>query len=237
MFGVKNEILDQLMSIEEASQLWNLEKSFIRQLCMDGRVIARRIDNTWVLLRNQDTPQLDILTPIDPQLLQEVKKLINSYPDKVFSCFITVPEDILDSPVSTLPKLSNHFSSTNTSRTINSITQSIKKHRRNISTYNDPVTIRELMSKKVEVVQRYRSMGEKAFEYLLIMLLKVGQFEPHIKDNKHVYSVSSLSKIVRGGKIVMIKRLLEDGKIEGAYKTKEGEWRIPKSIMKGLTNS
>jgi len=52
--------LDLIMDVEEASKLWELQPSYIKDLCRtqlqhEGK--ARKKGKTWILLRNQPNPK------------------------------------------------------------------------------------------------------------------------------------------------------------------------------------
>lgn len=49
--------LDQIMSCQEAAELWNLNPDYIRELCNKGKVKAKNIGKTWIIDRNQPNPK------------------------------------------------------------------------------------------------------------------------------------------------------------------------------------
>jgi hypothetical protein len=49
-------IMNQIMTTEEASELWGLSQDYIKHLCSANKVIARKRGKTWILLRNQPSP-------------------------------------------------------------------------------------------------------------------------------------------------------------------------------------
>lgn len=49
-------ILDQIMGVQEASHLWVLSADHVKRLCRDGKVIARNIGNTWIIIKDQPNP-------------------------------------------------------------------------------------------------------------------------------------------------------------------------------------
>jgi hypothetical protein len=51
-------ILDQLMTTEEASTLWDLSQDHIKRLCSSGKVIAAKRGKTWLILKKQSNPSL-----------------------------------------------------------------------------------------------------------------------------------------------------------------------------------
>jgi hypothetical protein len=51
------KILDQVMGVDEASDLWNLSPGHIKNLCAEDKLIAKKIGNTWILSKNQENPK------------------------------------------------------------------------------------------------------------------------------------------------------------------------------------
>ena len=52
------KILDQIMGVDEASRLWNYAPGYIKNLCAEGKIEARKIGKTWVILKNQNSPRM-----------------------------------------------------------------------------------------------------------------------------------------------------------------------------------
>lgn len=50
-------ILNQIISVQEAAELWGLSPDHVKRLCRDGDVIAKKIGNSWAVLKNQDNPK------------------------------------------------------------------------------------------------------------------------------------------------------------------------------------
>jgi hypothetical protein len=48
--------LDGIMGVNEASRLWSLSPGYIKNLCASGKVLAKKIDNRWILDKNQPNP-------------------------------------------------------------------------------------------------------------------------------------------------------------------------------------
>lgn len=48
--------LDQIMGVQEASQLWGLNPDHIKRLCQKQIVISRNIGKTWIILKDQPNP-------------------------------------------------------------------------------------------------------------------------------------------------------------------------------------
>lgn len=49
--------LNQIMGADEASNLWGLSPSYIKDLCAKGKVKARKIGKTWIINKNQPNPK------------------------------------------------------------------------------------------------------------------------------------------------------------------------------------
>ena len=50
-------ILDKVIGVDEASELWGLSPGYIKNLCAEGKVEARKIGKTWILSKNQENPK------------------------------------------------------------------------------------------------------------------------------------------------------------------------------------
>lgn len=50
-------ILDEIIGVQEASELWGLSADRIKQLCQTGEIEAKKIGKTWVILKNQQNPK------------------------------------------------------------------------------------------------------------------------------------------------------------------------------------
>jgi len=48
--------LDRIMGTEEASKLWGLKQDYIKNLCREGKVVAKLIGRTWILDKEQPNP-------------------------------------------------------------------------------------------------------------------------------------------------------------------------------------
>lgn len=51
--------LDKIMGVGEAATLWGLSPGYIKNLCASGKVEARKIGKTWVLLKDQPNPKCE----------------------------------------------------------------------------------------------------------------------------------------------------------------------------------
>lgn len=52
-----NDIMAQLMTTEEAAELWELSPGYIKNLCNSGDVIANKVGRSWLLLKDQPNPK------------------------------------------------------------------------------------------------------------------------------------------------------------------------------------
>ncbi|MEK5217726.1 DNA-binding protein [Psychrobacillus sp. FSL H8-0487] len=50
------ETIDSVMGVEEASESWILSAGYIKNLCADGKVKAKKIGKTWIIDRHQPHP-------------------------------------------------------------------------------------------------------------------------------------------------------------------------------------
>jgi hypothetical protein len=48
--------LDQIMGVQEAATMWNLSPDHVKRLCRDGKVLARNIGKTWIIIKEQPNP-------------------------------------------------------------------------------------------------------------------------------------------------------------------------------------
>jgi len=48
--------LDNIMGVNEAAQRWNLKPGYIKNLCAARKLKARKIDNRWIIDKNQPNP-------------------------------------------------------------------------------------------------------------------------------------------------------------------------------------
>jgi hypothetical protein len=49
-------VLENIIGVKEASELWGLDASYIKNLCAQGKVKAKKIGNTWVIDKRQENP-------------------------------------------------------------------------------------------------------------------------------------------------------------------------------------
>lgn len=52
-----NRVLDQVMGVQEAGELWGLSADRIKGLCQSGELYAKKIGKTWVIDKNQPNPK------------------------------------------------------------------------------------------------------------------------------------------------------------------------------------
>jgi len=53
----KNSELDSIMGVEQAALKWGLSAGYIRNLCAEGTVEAKRIGRDWVISKNHPNPK------------------------------------------------------------------------------------------------------------------------------------------------------------------------------------
>lgn len=52
----QQHVLESIIGVEEASELWGLSPGTIKNYCAEGRVVARKIGKTWIIDKNQPNP-------------------------------------------------------------------------------------------------------------------------------------------------------------------------------------
>lgn len=65
-----NNVLNGIMGVNEASVVWGISKTTIRDLCRRGEIEATAIDGTWAILKEQPEKHLKIIA-----MLQENEHL------------------------------------------------------------------------------------------------------------------------------------------------------------------
>lgn len=50
-------ILDEIMGTEEAAELWGFSQDHIKRLCREGKVLAKPVGKTWILVKDQPNPK------------------------------------------------------------------------------------------------------------------------------------------------------------------------------------
>jgi hypothetical protein len=49
--------LEKIMGVMEASSVWKLHPDYIKKLAQQQKVIARKIGQTWILIKDQPNPK------------------------------------------------------------------------------------------------------------------------------------------------------------------------------------
>ena len=49
--------LENVMGVQEASELWELSPGYIKNLCAAGKIKARNIGKTWIIDKHQPNPK------------------------------------------------------------------------------------------------------------------------------------------------------------------------------------
>lgn len=50
-------MLENIIGVEDAAELWGLSPGYIKNLCASERVRAKKIGKTWVIDKNQKNPK------------------------------------------------------------------------------------------------------------------------------------------------------------------------------------
>lgn len=50
-------VLDQIIDVQEASKLWGLSPDHVKLLCRTGEIEAKKIGNSWAVLKDQENPK------------------------------------------------------------------------------------------------------------------------------------------------------------------------------------
>ncbi|BFH11203.1 hypothetical protein J6TS7_10630 [Paenibacillus dendritiformis] len=56
-FHAQQHALDGIMSVEEAAELWGLAPGTVKNYCLSGKVLARKIGRDWAIEKNQPNPR------------------------------------------------------------------------------------------------------------------------------------------------------------------------------------
>lgn len=48
--------LNNVVGVEDASKLWGLSPGTIKNYCAEGKIISKKIGNTWIIEKNQPNP-------------------------------------------------------------------------------------------------------------------------------------------------------------------------------------
>lgn len=49
-------MLENIIGVEEAAKLWGLSPGYIKNLCAEEKIKAKKIGKTWVIDKTQDNP-------------------------------------------------------------------------------------------------------------------------------------------------------------------------------------
>lgn len=52
-------MLDKIIGVNEASELWGLSPGYVKNLCAEGKIKSKKIGKTWVILKDQPNPRKD----------------------------------------------------------------------------------------------------------------------------------------------------------------------------------
>lgn len=50
-------VLDRIIDVRDAAKMWGLSPDHVKKLCRDGDVQAKKIGNSWAVLKNQENPK------------------------------------------------------------------------------------------------------------------------------------------------------------------------------------
>ena len=50
------DVLNAIMDANEAAELWGLKPTYIKDLCALGKVQARKIGGSWIIVKDQPNP-------------------------------------------------------------------------------------------------------------------------------------------------------------------------------------
>lgn len=50
-------ILNDIVDVDEAAQMWGLSPYYVKKLCKLGKIESKQIRSTWVILKNQRHPK------------------------------------------------------------------------------------------------------------------------------------------------------------------------------------
>jgi excisionase family DNA binding protein len=49
-------VLENIIGVEEAAKLWGLSAGYIKNLCAEGKIKAKKIGKTWIIDKSQENP-------------------------------------------------------------------------------------------------------------------------------------------------------------------------------------
>ncbi|MET1134704.1 helix-turn-helix domain-containing protein [Bacillus subtilis] len=50
-------VLDKIMGVDEASELWGLSPGYIKNLCANSKIECKKIGKTWIISKEQPNPK------------------------------------------------------------------------------------------------------------------------------------------------------------------------------------
>ena len=53
----ENLAINNVMDVEEASELWGISKQRLKVICAEGGVIARKVGRIWIIEKDQKNPR------------------------------------------------------------------------------------------------------------------------------------------------------------------------------------
>lgn len=51
------KLLENIIGVNEAAELWGLDAGYIKNLCAQGKIKAKKIGNVWVIDKTQENPK------------------------------------------------------------------------------------------------------------------------------------------------------------------------------------
>ncbi|MED1801701.1 DNA-directed RNA polymerase subunit alpha C-terminal domain-containing protein [Brevibacillus porteri] len=81
-----NKLFVAIMGVNEASELWELSNTIIRELCKSGKIVATPIDDTWAILRDQPAETLQLIE--DARKKESLYHIAAASPDEPIINFI-----------------------------------------------------------------------------------------------------------------------------------------------------
>ncbi|WP_431818742.1 helix-turn-helix domain-containing protein [Bacillus pumilus] len=50
-------VLNKIMGVDEASELWGLSPGYIKNLCANNKIECKKIGKTWIISKEQPNPK------------------------------------------------------------------------------------------------------------------------------------------------------------------------------------
>ena len=50
------DVLENIIGVEEAAELWGLSAGYIKNLCAEGKIKSKKIGKTWIIDKTQENP-------------------------------------------------------------------------------------------------------------------------------------------------------------------------------------